>query len=481
MHIKDVVCDGNNRQGISVISARNLLIEDTVLKNTAGTAPQAGIDFEPNHANEEIVNCVMRNCVSENNAGVAYALYLRPLDGSSTPISLRIENCVSRGSNRLSASITTSNGGPNGPAQGLIEFIDCRFEDIGAAGISVRDVPAKACRLRFENCTIADAAGKPKRSAPITFEARKDSVLDVGGAAFVNCVLEEPIDRPLMTFADATGELKPLGITGDLKVIRGGKTQTIALTEGFLDELFPVRTVKRIPRYDLSKARFVPALTAARLSSKKSQSAFQRGRGEYLVHANQGDEVELRVNYRQVGHYDGVELEIPVTNGLGRLVATLNAPFQRETRCSFIAPETGVFKLVCDAGRNRAQMDSSTHRLCLIGAGRPIPFIHATGDFYFWVPGDVAEFGVKVSGWGDERVNAAVFDPAGRQAWSRENIGAAEVFVGRPNKAGAGEIWRLRLDKPTAGAFEDFQIEVRGAPNVLAQEPEALLRPTKTR
>ena len=81
--------------------------------------------------------------------GAAYVLYLRPLDGSSSPISVRIENCVSRGTNSISASVTTSNGGPNGPARGLIEFVNCRFEDTGTAGISVRDVPADACRVRF--------------------------------------------------------------------------------------------------------------------------------------------------------------------------------------------------------------------------------------------------------------------------------------------------------------------------------------------
>ena len=64
VEIRDVVCDRNYRQGISVISAKNLLIENTVLQATAGTAPMAGIDFEPNHSAEPLVNCVMRNCLS---------------------------------------------------------------------------------------------------------------------------------------------------------------------------------------------------------------------------------------------------------------------------------------------------------------------------------------------------------------------------------------------------------------------------------
>jgi hypothetical protein len=58
--IRDVICDRNYRQGISVISAENLLIERCVLKGTAGTPPAAGIDFEPNRANERLVNCVMQ-------------------------------------------------------------------------------------------------------------------------------------------------------------------------------------------------------------------------------------------------------------------------------------------------------------------------------------------------------------------------------------------------------------------------------------
>ena len=39
--IRDVLCDGNNRQGISVISVKNLLIERCRLNNTSGSNPQA--------------------------------------------------------------------------------------------------------------------------------------------------------------------------------------------------------------------------------------------------------------------------------------------------------------------------------------------------------------------------------------------------------------------------------------------------------
>ncbi len=477
VHIKDVVCDGNNRQGISVISAENLLIEDTVLKNTSGTAPQAGIDFEPNHPGEKIVNCVMRNCVVENNAGPAYVLYLRPLDGSSAPVSVRIEDCVSRGSNSVSVTMTTANGGPKGAPQGLIEFVNCRFEDSGTAGITVRDVPADTCRVRFKNCTVADASDEPKPVAPIRFVARAGSSEDVGGVEFVDCKLVEPVERPLMAFQDYTGELKVLDITGTLKVVRDGKKQVVPITGELLDELMPARTIKRIPRYDLSNTRFVPVFPDAKLPPGKARLVRQRRYGEYLVYANKGDEVQLRIRYLKVGKRSDNDMKIPVLNESGKQIATLAAPFQQDTQASFTAPETGTFKLVCDAGGSSVHVDSPTHRLCLVGIDRGIHFIRTSGDFYFWVPGKVKEFGVKVFGESGESLNAAVFNPADEKVWAQENIDTAQMYEGKPRTAGKGEVWRVRIGKPSKGTFEDNYIDLRGVPNVLATTPEALLRP----
>jgi parallel beta-helix repeat protein len=66
--IKDCVIDDNHRQGISVISAVNLLIENCVIKNTQGTSPEAGIDFEPNRKTQRLSDMTVRNCTFENNA-----------------------------------------------------------------------------------------------------------------------------------------------------------------------------------------------------------------------------------------------------------------------------------------------------------------------------------------------------------------------------------------------------------------------------
>jgi hypothetical protein len=281
-----------------------------------------------------------------------------------------------------------------------------------------------------------------------------------------------------MTFNDYTGELKVLDVTGRLKVVRNGKEQAVSITEQLLDRLMPARTLKRIPRYDLTGARFVPVFPQARLPAAEPRLVRQRKYGEYLVYAHRGDQVQLRVRHLQVGGYGGHEMKIPVLNQSGKRVATLAAPFKQDTQCSFTAPETGTFKLLCDAGGNCVHVDSPTHRLCLVGMGRAIPLIGTSGDFYFWVPGNVAEFGVKIYGSGVERVNAAVFDPAGKQVWSKENIDIPQLYEGKPRTPGEGEVWRVRIGRPTDGAFEDCYIDLRGVPCVLAYTPEALLKPT---
>ncbi len=92
IHIKEIDCDNNYRQGISVISAKNLLIEDSTFQKTEGTAPRAGIDFEPNVQDEFLINCVVRNCTVRENAG--YGLLFALHNIGSTPVSIRVEGCT---------------------------------------------------------------------------------------------------------------------------------------------------------------------------------------------------------------------------------------------------------------------------------------------------------------------------------------------------------------------------------------------------
>ncbi len=89
--IEDVVIDGAYRNGISVISAQDLTIDNAVIINTDGTPPQTGIDFEPNSPDQRIVNAIVRNSTIVGNTGDGIDMAVS--DAAQTlPVSILIEN-----------------------------------------------------------------------------------------------------------------------------------------------------------------------------------------------------------------------------------------------------------------------------------------------------------------------------------------------------------------------------------------------------
>lgn len=475
--IRDVICDRNYRQGISVITAENLLIENCVLKNTAGTAPAAGIDFEPNHASERLVNCVVRKCVIEDNQGYALHIYARPLDGTSAPVSIRIEDCVTRGTNARSASIITSCG-PAGAVKGLIEFINCRFEDVGRAGIHVGSKPPGGVKLRFVRCTLADPADKPAPAAPIVFSTRKGDLEGAGGVEFVDFTLCERIERPVMRFDDATG-VRLLDVTGTIAVEREGRRTIHRLDQKLIDQWIPFDPVNAIRPVPLEGLRFeAPAGSAARPAARPIPPHRLREEAAYLLYASSGDAVYLRLSYQAVGRSEGKPLPVRVLDPAGKEIQRITIGFRAEGQCDFRADRTGTYQVVCRPKQHAVRMVSSTHPVCIAGHQGLIHWVGTTGEFFFWVPPGAREFGLRIRGEGEgERVSAAVLNAAGKKVWEQADIGPARSLHLQREAASQGEVWRVRLSRPSVGVLEDVHLELRGLPAVLGFSAAGLLRP----
>jgi hypothetical protein len=473
--IRDVVCDRNYRQGISVITAENLLIENCVLKNTAGTAPAAGIDFEPNAPSERLVNCVMRKCRIEDNQGYALHIYARPLDGTSAPVSIRIEDCTTRGANARSASIITSCG-PKGAVKGSIELVNCRFEDAGMTGINIGSKPPDGVKLRLVNCTLADPAEKPTQAAPILFSTRAGDLENIGGVAFVDCTLCERIDRPLMKFADGAG-VRLLDVTGTLTVERQGQRTVHHLDQKLIDRWFPFDPVLAIRPVALELAHLKPIAGSVAAVDRKLPGHRMRDRSKYLVYAAKDEKVAFRLAYQQVGRYESKPLEVQVISPAGKEIQRLSVPLHEEGECQFTAGQTGVFQVISQPGMNTVRMVSSSHPVCMAGDSGVIPLLGTVGDFYFWTPPGQREFGIRIQGEGEgERVSAAVLNAAGQKLWEKEDIGTPQSFHVQRQPGAPGEVWRLHLSRPKVGVLEDCHIELRGLPALLGFKAEEVLR-----
>lgn len=475
VEIRDVVCDRNYRQGISVISAENLLLENVVMRNTAGTPPEAGIDFEPNHPWEKLVNCVMRNCLSEGNGTAGYTLYLKSLNRESTPVSIRLENCRSRG-NRPGFRFICGNGAERTAVRGTMDVVGCTFDSDRDGGIVVGEKPADAVRLRFLDCRIVNAATDRKAAAPISLSAGPGNTENVGGIEF-DCLVEDPVDRPPMKYLDLAGGLRLVDVTGRLVVARGGRRTTYTLDRKQLDAWMPEAAYADIPRLATSPAELVPALDGP-AGSDRYCTARQRGRAEFLLWAQRGRPAEFIIRVNRVGRGSPRPAPVRLVAPSGKEQKLAAARAGEETPYRFDPQETGAYRVLCAAENGTVQARSATHRMCLYRAAGPFHFLGGGGEVHFWVPAGVTRAAVKVGGGAEnERAKAALFDPAGNKVAEQDNIAQARQFlIERPPQA-PGEAWRLRITRPGEGVLDDHYVELQGLPPLLAAQPGDLLKP----
>lgn len=233
IHIRHVTCDRNYRQGISVITAENLLIENCVLKNTAGTPPEAGIDFEPNSPDERLVNVVVRNCLTRNNKGDGYEVALFHLHESSEPISIRFEDCRSVGDMR-GIRVLSSNK-PGMVVNGSVEFVRCRIEWSVSSGLVFWNKPMNGFGVKFTDCKFMDSAAGRPGSTPILLLSGHETSEPLGGFEFINCTVRDSLDRNLMSYAtDGAARLPVQGITGDIRVLSDGEDELLRITPAHL-------------------------------------------------------------------------------------------------------------------------------------------------------------------------------------------------------------------------------------------------------
>jgi len=186
----DVHADNNRRQGISLISGRNINIVRPVLTNTNGIPPAAGMDIEPNSNDQLLENVVVSDAVTANNTE-GIALSLGELRGSGNPVSISIMNHKDEGSIR---GMHISGGGSVIP--GTLSIQKPQWTASQQNGLLVRYHPYGAFRIEVIQPVITDANASGQRD-PVTGSG---IVIypRVGGVLIVNPTIRDTRDQPQM-------------------------------------------------------------------------------------------------------------------------------------------------------------------------------------------------------------------------------------------------------------------------------------------
>ena len=112
--VSGILCDNNRRQGLSITAAKNLTVRDSAFNNTNGTAPEFGIDVEPNNSDVKLQNILFDGCSAGLNAGANFGVLALNQDSS---VDVTFSNCVGFG---LSGFLVKDCSGT-----GSINFIGC--------------------------------------------------------------------------------------------------------------------------------------------------------------------------------------------------------------------------------------------------------------------------------------------------------------------------------------------------------------------
>jgi hypothetical protein len=231
--IRDCVMDDNRRQGISVISAQNLLVERCALINTgvtSGTDPMAGIDFEPNAGGERLVNCVLRECEISGNNAVNYATgihtYLGNLDATSPPVDITIERCRITSTVGSGAAVNLACARAGGP-YATYRMTDCLIEDVRGSGLTLKS-GSTTCNVQLTRTilrnTFTDTAAWG--GTPIYLEGQTNYFDSYGNITFTDCVVVDGRSRPFIRSYEDRSYMVPAlaktfcdGLRGTITVI----------------------------------------------------------------------------------------------------------------------------------------------------------------------------------------------------------------------------------------------------------------------
>ncbi len=166
--IANIVADGCARNGVSIISVKNLSIRDCTFKNTGGVrncgknGPWAGIDLEPNHSGERLENISIKNCDFVNNKalsvphdphkGFGLLLSTHNLEGSTKRLNLRVTNCNMIGNQQ---GIHTSYLPGSLSSDSYILFEGCGIYDNQTQGVYVGSKGKDAGLMEFKYCDFS--------------------------------------------------------------------------------------------------------------------------------------------------------------------------------------------------------------------------------------------------------------------------------------------------------------------------------------
>ena len=466
--IRNCVCDRNHRQGMSVFSVENLLVENCTFSNTEGTPPQAGVDIEPDSANEHLRNVTFRNCRSFGNKGNGFEMYLAQLRRRSGPVSITFDGC-SAWDNRSETSLSCGKAVGDW-VNGLVRYVNCMFRPTRGRAVSLSSVVDGSIDIAFEGTVISNATDKAAVSVGVSDPAygRPDGI-DFGDLTVVG-------DAPW--FANAsTGAGVVRNVRGNVTVIGSdGRRRVETIDDAWIAVNIPPfdggRTLP--PRVGLPSADQVQAFDTCKGEMVSLAPMAVLGRTPLVFFVDQPG--ECRFAARQIVVAKGVKpstakLTIQPVGG-GREVK-LRLPGAKTEELSFTARTRGFYRILFPKTRTRFCFEKSNVPIALdVSGSRGWVAPVAQKPFSLTFASTANPYTFVASGSDYYHFAVDVRDEAGGE------LGASKLVDGLfiTHGGGKAQFCTANFSRAATPHYDFIYLDLYGAPGFLFLTPEKTWR-----
>ena len=476
--IRNCVCDDNHRQGISLCGGEDILIENTVLSNTCGTPPQAGIDFEPDHPTEKLARITLRNVLSKDNAGSGFDFYFANMRDWSEPVSITLDNCRAEG-NRTSVSLTADNKYDTGVVKGRVAFVNSVFSDARSRAVNVCGVPSGAVDVIFSDCVISNATpGAQTPDVALSAGTPRQGMPD--GVTLKNLTVYQPTNRPWFAVGRSAFGPAPRQIVGDVTVVAPDGTRTnVVLDADWTAANFPVINGGRIPapRVPLPAVRDVVVHDTCPGELVDLPPVALIEGGHYLLFVPKPGPVRLvarqidAVGNRPANEKPTIVRYLPEQGGKRR-TWKLSTPGFTPGELTFTAHAAGFYALELPRGGTRQQLLKSSvpvgvdvresDRTVAGVKGAPV-------SLWFDVP-EGKPFTCGAFGSDYYRFKASLVNPSGEIVASKDIVSGA-FLVDAPRREGRAAarppLWRIDFSRARQPHYDWIKVDLSGVPGCL--------------
>lgn len=190
IEIRDCLMEDNKRNGLSIVSAKRVQVEDCRVNLSNGFSPASGVDFLPETTQQVLEDIVFLRCQFTNNDGPGISVRTRELDGTSADISLSFEDCYLSHNNLSNNPPKTEveiSDTADVPVEGSILMNRCLIENSDWKALRI-EKGSNAYSFEMRESVIKDVVqANGSYQHPIYFE--RDWTPTVGGATFRNVLI----------------------------------------------------------------------------------------------------------------------------------------------------------------------------------------------------------------------------------------------------------------------------------------------------